>query len=154
MYALVLTIHSLMRWVVLAAGVAAFTRAFAGSRARRPWTAADGRAGLWFTIAIDTQLVLGLLLYVWLSPITSGAFDDFGGAMRNSVLRFWAVEHLFGMVAALALAHVGRARARRARDAAGRHRTSAIFFGLALLAIVLTIPWPGMPAARPLFRGF
>ena len=29
------------------------------------------------------------------------AFADFGGAMGNSVLRFWAVEHLFGMLIAV-----------------------------------------------------
>jgi hypothetical protein len=35
-----------------------------------------------------------------------------------------------------------------------RHKLAAIFFGLALVAILATIPWPGMPAGRPLFRGF
>jgi hypothetical protein len=47
---------------------------------------------------------------------------------------------------------VGRARTRRVADAARRHRTAAIFLGLALVAILLTTPWPGVPAARPLFR--
>jgi hypothetical protein len=73
--------------------------------------------------------------------------------MRDSALRFWAVEHVAGMVVASALLHVGRARARKAPDVK-RHRIIAIFFGLALLAVLLSIPWPGMPAERPLFRGF
>ncbi|MBI2828081.1 MAG: hypothetical protein HYX77_02260 [Acidobacteria bacterium] len=152
MYLATLVIHSLLRWAVLASGIAAFVRALAGARARREWGTADSRAGLWFVIAVDVQLLLGLALYLGLSPITQVAFQDFGAAMRNSMLRFWAVEHIFGMLVAVVLVHVGRVRVRKTTDAVRRHKLAAIFLGLALLAIALTIPWPGMPAARPLFR--
>lgn len=151
MYPFVLGIHSLLRWAVLAAGIAAFGRALAAARGGREWTPADARAGLWFTIAVDVQLLVGLALYFGLSPLTQLAFADFGAAMGNAALRFWAVEHLFGMTVALALVHIGRIRIRKAAPAR-RHKLAAIFFGLALLAILLTIPWPGMPAGRPLFR--
>ena len=154
MYMLVLALHSLLRWVVLAAGLLAFLRALMGLRARRDWTPADGRAGQLFVGMLDLQLLLGLALYLMLSPMTRIAFQDFGAAMGNSVLRFWAVEHIFGMAVAVALAHVGRVRVRRAADSARRHRLAAIFFGLALAAVLATIPWPGTPAARPLIRGF
>lgn len=152
MYLLTLALHSLLRWAALAAGLIAVGRAVAGAHSRRDWTAADEKAGRWFVIALDVQLLLGLALYLRLSPMTQIAFQDFGAAMGNSALRFWAVEHIVGMVAAVALAHIGRVRLRRAADAARRHRTAAIFFGLALLAVVVTIPWPGMAAARPLWR--
>ena len=152
MYLLILAVHSLLRWVVLAFGLLAAGRGLTGARSRGAWTPADETAGRWFVMALDVQLLLGLALYLRLSPMTPIAFQDFGAAMGNAVLRFWAVEHIAGMVAAVALAHIGRVRIRRAADAARRHRTAAIFFGLALVAIVLTIPWPGMPAARPLLR--
>jgi hypothetical protein len=152
MYPLTLVLHSLLRWVVLAFGILAVGRALGGLRARREWAAGDEKAGRWFVAALDAQMLLGLLLYLRLSPMTTTAFQDFGAAMGNAVLRFWAVEHIAGMIIALGLAHVGRVRLRRAADAARRHRTAAIFFGLALVAILLTTPWPGMPAARPLFR--
>jgi len=152
MYLLTLALHSLLRWIVLAAGFVALGRAVAGARGRREWAPGDEKAGRWFVAALDAQLLLGLLLYLRLSPMTTSAFQDFGGAMGNAVLRFWAVEHIAGMVIALVLAHVGRVRIRRLTDAARRHRTAAIFFGLALVAILVTIPWPGVPAARPLFR--
>jgi len=152
MYPLALTIHSLLRWAVLATGAIAFGRALGGARAGRAWTAADARAGLWFVLALDIQFLVGLALYLALSPIMQLVFQDFGGAMRDSTLRFWGVEHIVGMMAGLALVHAGRVRIRKTADAGRRHKTAAIFFGLALLAMVLTIPWPGMPAARPLFR--
>jgi len=152
MYLLTLALHSLLRWAVIAAGLMAVGRAVGGMRRRRDWTAADTSAGRWFVVALDVQLLLGLALYLALSPMTRIAFADMGAAMANSALRFWAVEHLLGMLVAVALAHVGRVRLRRTAEGSRRHRIAAIFFGLALLAILITIPWPGMPAARPLFR--
>jgi hypothetical protein len=152
MYLLTLAVHSLLRWVVLAAGLLAAGRAVAGARSRSEWTPVDEKAGRWFVVALDVQLLLGLALYLGLSPVTQIAFQDVGAAMGNSVLRFWVVEHIVGMLLAVVLAHVGRVRLRRTADAARRHRTAAIFFGLALVAMIVTIPWPGMPAARPLFR--
>jgi hypothetical protein len=73
--------------------------------------------------------------------------------MRDSVLRFFVVEHLVGMVLAVALAHIGRARVRKAGDAVVRHRTVLIFVGLAMVVLLLSIPWPGMAGGRELFRG-
>jgi hypothetical protein len=124
----------------------------AGARGRREWAPGDEKAGRWFVGALDAQMLLGLVLYLRLSPITATAFQDFGAAMGNATLRFWAVEHITGMVVALMLAHVGRGRLRRAADAARRHRTAGIFFGLALVAILVTMPWPWTQTARPLFR--
>jgi NhaP-type Na+/H+ or K+/H+ antiporter len=107
-----------------------------------------------FLLFFDLQFLVGLLLYAVFSPLTRAAFTDFGAAMRDSVLRFFAVEHIFGMVVALALAHIGRGRLRRLTDDTARHRTMAIFFTLALVIMLVTIPWPFMPAGRPYFRGF
>jgi hypothetical protein len=108
--------------------------------------------GYWFAMLLDVQMLLGLLLYFALSPFTRHAMADFGAAMQNSGLRFWAVEHVFGMVIGMTLAHVGRARVKKATDAVLKHKLSAIFLGLALLAIAAAIPWPGMPNGRPLLR--
>ncbi|OFW03640.1 MAG: hypothetical protein A3I61_01665 [Acidobacteria bacterium RIFCSPLOWO2_02_FULL_68_18] len=151
MYLLTLVLHSLFRWVVLVLGALVVGRAVGGAKHNREWTSADDRAGLWLVITLDAQLLLGLALYLALSPVTRIVFADFGAAMVNAALRFWAVEHIFGMLAAVVLGHVGRFRMRRV-DGAQRHRTTALFFGMALLAVLLSIPWPGMPAARPLFR--
>jgi hypothetical protein len=151
MYAAVLTLHSWIRWLVLLTGLAAFGRAASGVSGRKPWRPSDDRAGFWFVMALDTQFLLGLLLYAFLSPFTHQAFGDFGAAMKNSGLRFWAVEHVAGMIIALALAHIGRVRTRKT-DSLRRHRVAAIFFGLALAVILASIPWPGTPNGRPLLR--
>jgi hypothetical protein len=149
MYTAVLLVHSWLRWAVLIAGLMAFLRA--ATAGRRPWVPADDRSTRWFTIVLDIQVLLGLLLYFVLSPFTREALGDVGAAMKNSGLRFWAVEHTFGMIIGVALAHVGAVKVRKA-PSYGKHRVAMIFFGLALLAILASIPWPGMPAGRPLFR--
>jgi hypothetical protein len=151
-YNIVLTAHSWMRWVVVLLAVVAIARALAGARAKRPWSAADDRAGRLFVIALDVQLLLGLTLYFALSPITRAALQDFGEAMRVSAMRYWAVEHVLGMVVGLAFAHAGQARVRKTADLVAKHRVAAVFFILAFVAIAASIPWPGTPNARPLLR--
>jgi hypothetical protein len=151
LYATVLVVHSYLRWLVILAGLMAVGRALAGTFGRKPWTPADDRAGFWFVTALDLQVLLGILMYVFMSPFTHQAFGDFGAAMKNAALRFWAVEHMAGMLIGLALVHVGRVRTRKT-DSLRRHKVAAIFFGLALAIILGSIPWPGSPAGRPLLR--
>jgi len=150
-YLITLTLHSWLRWLVLVMGLIAVLRAVTGTIRRRPWAPGDDRAGFFFTMLLDLQVLIGLLLYAWLSPITREALRDIGAAMKSNGLRFFAVEHVFGMIIALALAHIGRVRIRKS-DASRRHKLAFIFFGLALFAILASIPWPGAPYGRPLLR--
>jgi hypothetical protein len=152
MYSALLTVHSWLRWVVLLIGLLAAARGISGWRTGRPWTLQDERIGRFFATSLDLQMLLGLALYFFLSPFTRMALQDFGAAMRTSSLRFWAVEHLFGMLVALVIAHVGRARIRKAPLDERRHKAAAIAFTLALLVIIASIPWPGLPNGRALFR--
>ena len=154
MYTGLLILHSWLRWVVIFGGIAALGGAVGGLTTRRDWQPADQLRALIFTIALDVQFLVGLVLYAGVSPVTWEAFGDMGAAMRNPVLRFYAVEHAVAMIAALALVHVGSARIRKATDPRARHRTAVIFFGLGLLLVLLMIPWPGMTGGRVLFRGF
>ena len=152
MYSVTLLVHSYLRWVVIVLAAVVVIRSFAGWFGGRPWVPGDEAASKWCTIVLDIQLLIGLLLYLGISPLTRAAFSDFGAAMGDRVLRYWAVEHLFGMLIGVALIHIGRARARRAPVGPPRHRVTAIFFTLGLLAILVSIPWPGLPTGRPLLR--
>jgi cytochrome c biogenesis factor len=149
MYPTILLLHSWLRWLALVAGGGATFFAFGTG------TGALARAERWgriFMIALDVQMLLGLLLYGVLSPITAAAMKDFGGAMRNPVLRFFAVEHLTMMLAAVVVVHVGRVLARKTADPAAKRKRLLICFGIALLLMLLGIPWPGMTSGRPLIR--
>ncbi len=65
-----------------------------------------------------------------------------GDAMKNSNLRFFTVEHWLLMIVALVVAHIGRSRAKKAADDKGKFKQAAIFFTIAMVLILLAIPWP------------
>ena len=149
MHGFLLPIHSILRWVILLLAVWAITEAFRGRSAG----AYSGRSGLWFTIALDVQLLLGLLLY-FMSPTVSAALSDMATAMKAAPLRFWAVEHTGGMMLALVFAHGARVLAKKAQTPGGAATRSLIGFGLALFFIFASIPWPFRKAvARALLPG-
>ena len=147
---LILILHSLIRWAAIVLGLIAVARALSGVSTNGAWTESDTKFGRLFAISIDVQMLLGLLMYLFLSTITTSAFQNMGGAMSNSVVRFWIVEHPTMMIAALAFGHIGVARARKATEPAAKHRAALIFLGLALVLILVGTPWPFYPAARPL----
>ena len=147
MYPLVLVLHSWLRWVALAAGIGA-TAAAAAS----PPGGGSDRPGLVFMISMDVQMLLGLLMYAFLSPTTAAIFNDFGAAMKDPATRFWAVEHITMMLAAVVVAHVGRVLGRKAATPGAKRTRLMVCFGLSTLLMIAGTPWPGMPAGRPLFR--
>jgi hypothetical protein len=149
MHEILLVLHSLLRWLVVVGAVVAIGRAVMGWLGNKSWSATDGRWNAIFVHSMTTQFVIGLILYAFVSPITTqGVFPDFRAAMKDPILRFWAVEHITMMFIALALAHIGSARVRKAATDLAKHKMAAIFFGLAIALVVASIPW----ASRPLFR--
>ena len=147
MYSLVLVLHSWLRWIAIAAGIGAT----AATTSSQPGAVSD-RPGLLFMISMDLQMLLGLLLYALLSPNTAAIFKDFGAAMKDPVARFWAVEHVTMMLAAVVLAHVGRVLASRAATPGAKRTRLMVCFGLSTLLMIAGTPWPGTRAGRPLFR--
>lgn len=143
MHELVLVLHSWVRWVAIVAGVIATASAFTSSSS----AAGSNRSGLIFTIALDIQFLLGLILL-----LTLNVFADFGATMRDPIARFYAVEHETMMIIAIALAHVGRVLARKAATPAAARTRMLICFGLATVLLIVGTPWPGMRDNRPLFR--
>jgi hypothetical protein len=140
--------HNIVRWVALILAILATVSAFLGWFGKRQWSERDRKIGSFFAIAMDIQLLLGLVLYFVYSPITRTALADFGAAMGVKDLRFFAIEHAFYMILALVFAHLGSILSRRAPDSKAKYQRAAIFFGLSLLLILLGIPW-----TRPLFPG-
>jgi hypothetical protein len=148
MYQVILALHNILRWVVLVLAIVALVRAYVGWFGKREYTETDRKVGVYFSISLDIQLLVGLILYIFLSPITKTAFQNFGTAMTISDIRFFAVEHILMMILALILVHVGTILSKRASTDVSKHRRSAIWFSLAILVVVFAIPW-----WRPLLPG-
>lgn len=140
-----------MRWITLIGAIVATVNAFRpapDSGDRLPGRGWDSL----FMAVVDLQFLFGLVLYFGLSPFTKEAFADFGAAMANGGLRFWAVEHAFGMLAAVVLVRVGRVMSANAKTSASARRRRLICFSIATLIMLASIPWPGLSNGRPLFR--
>jgi uncharacterized membrane protein YozB (DUF420 family) len=150
MYEFILGVHNILRWVTLILGFLAVLRAFIGWFGKHAWIPADPKIGRFFTSAIDIQLLVGLLLYIFFSPFTLQAIRNFGfGTIMEQVdYRFFAIEHLFYMLLAVVFAHLGSALPKKVDRPVDKHRRAAIWFGLALLLILIGIPW-----FRPLLPG-
>jgi uncharacterized membrane protein YcfT len=145
--------HSLLRWIVILACLWALLRVWSGFFGRSEWTRKDQTAGLFFTSLLNLQFILGLVLY-GISPITRSAMANFAAAMKDSTLRFYAVEHLAGMLLAVVVAQVGYSMSKRAGTDRGRFLRAAIAYSIAALLILASIPWPFMKYGRPLFPSF
>jgi hypothetical protein len=146
MYAIVLAIHNLFRWIVLLVAAYTLFRIYTGWLGRRAWTRVEREATTLYGMALDIQLVLGLVL-VFVSPLLRAAFNNLAAALAAETSRFFVLEHIPLMIAAVVLAHVGAAQVRKASDDGGMFGRAALWYSASLLVILVAIPW-----WRPLLR--
>jgi uncharacterized membrane protein YeaQ/YmgE (transglycosylase-associated protein family) len=155
MHTFLLTLHNVTRWLVIIFALIAIVRAFSGWFANKDWTGSDNRSGLIYTIVLDIQLLLGIILFIYPGIYTQMMLADPGAAMGNHLVRFYAIEHTTVMLLAVILAHVGRSLSKRAPAAVAKHRRAAVWFSISLLAILTAVPWPFMASiGRPWLRLF
>jgi hypothetical protein len=150
MYTTVLLLHSWIRWIALVACVGVTLAALRG-KVEGDKSIAD-RWGLVAMMALDLQMLLGLVLYLGLSPNMQEILNHFGESMKRADTRFWAVEHVSAMFIAIVLSHAGRVLARKAATTDIKRRRLLACFGIATLLILIGMPWPGRPGGRDLFR--
>ncbi len=150
LYSVVLTLHSILRWLVILLALFAIIRALTGISFRRGFMQMDNRAGMLFASVMDLQLLVGIILYFFLSPITTKALQNFSAAMGRPVSSFFSIGHVIGMVIAVVLAHIGRSLSRKAPTAIQKHRRAVIWYSLSLLVVLAAIPWPFLSYGRPL----
>lgn len=139
LYTAVKHAHSGLRWVVLVLLVLAIINAFAKRRGGTVYPGKE-KLALFALIATHIQLLLGLLLWAFLSPYAL-AYEG-GDVMGNAVVRFYTVEHFVGMIIAIILITVGYSRAKRQATLNKGWKTIGVFYLLGLLIILLSIPWP------------
>jgi hypothetical protein len=147
LYPHLLAFHGLLRWIVLAAAVAAIFVAFSGWSGTKPAGTNLRRFSIIFVIAMDIELLVGLLLFFGASPITRAALANLSEAMKQQESRFFTVEHTVLMLLAVICAHLGAALARKGRSDLMKYRGAAIAYTVSLLLMLGGIPW-----WRPLLR--
>ena len=141
MYTGLLHLHSGLRWLILLILMVVLVKYFLGWFSQSKWKKVDNILGIVFTSLMDLQLLVGLILYFFVSPITKAAFQDFGATMKNADLHFIAVEHFLLMLLAVVFVHIGRSRSKKAKTEKGKFGKALFWFAFSCLLILAGIPW-------------
>lgn len=142
MYSALNHTHSFLRWIVLIVAIYTIYRYYTGWKSKRTFSIGDNRLGAVFVGTLHLQLVIGLLLYFVYSPVVKTALSSMSIAMKDPVLRFWAVEHITMMIIAVVVAQVGRIVSKKSKTDAEKYRKGFIYFLIAIIIILIAIPWP------------
>jgi hypothetical protein len=154
MDSILLVFHSFFRWLLLAALLYTIISSVKGWKSNRKFSSSDNRNRTLTASLAHLQLVIGLLVYFGGNTFSLLA-HNFKEAMKDSNVRFFAMEHSLIMLIAIAVITIGSVKAKGKTADTEKFKTLAIWFGIGLLLILLAIPWPFSPfAARPWFRGF
>lgn len=154
MYSTLLALHSLNRWLVLGSLVFSIFRGYQGWLLSKHYLKFDNRLRQVTTTFAHIQLVLGVWLY-FISPIVSYFLHNFGAAVHERAIRFFGMEHITMMLIGIIIITIGAAKAKRKTSDHEKFKTTAIWFTIALLVILSSIPWSFSPLiSRPNFRGF
>jgi len=136
----ILGAHNVMRWMVLFAGTYALVRAYRGWLGNADWQAQDGLAGRLFAISFDIQFLLGLFTAA-VSPLVRAALQDPASIGASQSVRYFVVEHIPVMVAALAAIHITSSLVKKVEASEQRHKRATIGYSLGFLLILIAIPW-------------
>lgn len=154
MYASLLALHSLLRWLVLASLLYAIFRAYSGWLGKKTFGKADSQSRLLATTFSHIQLIAGLILY-FISPIISYFLNNFKTAVHDRAIRFFGMEHSLMMLVGIVIITIGSAKAKRKPTDVQKFKTMAIWFTIGLVVILSSVPWAFSPlVSRPWFRGF
>ena len=153
-YPILLAAHNALRWLVLGSLLIALGTSYSGWFLARPYRSLDQMLRIIATSIAHTQLLVGFYLYTQ-SPIVSYYWKFSPDTSQSSEFRFFSLIHMGLMVTAVVVMTIGSSKAKRQPTAQQTFRTTAIYFTITLLLILIAIPWPFSPlATRPWIRSF
>lgn|SRR5690606_27542734 len=140
MYNGLLHTHSLLRYFVLIFLVVVIVMAAIGLANKKPFGKWDNKFSLYLLIFTHMQFLTGLILYFF-SPFVKFGQDT----MSVKDTRYWTVEHIVGMLLAVALITIARTTSKRMATDDAKFKRLLIFNVVALIVIVAIISHGGRP---------
>lgn len=154
MYSTLLFLHSVVRWLVLISLFYAVFRAWRGFLSEGVFTKIEDKVRHWTATIAHLQLMIGITLYM-ISPLIKYLFRNLKVRITEPELRFFGTIHAGLMLVAIVLITVGSGLAKRKEADRDKFLTLLVWYSLALLIILIAIPWPfSIFANRPYFRYF
>lgn len=136
MYPQLLLTHSYVRYFVFFLLIIVIVKSLIGLINKKPFTKTDDKIGLFLLMCTHLQLILGLVLY-----FVSNAVQFGPDTMK--AYRYWTVEHIFGMLVAVALITIARTTSRRMSVDAHKFKRLFVFNTIALIIIIVIIQMSG-----------
>jgi hypothetical protein len=155
MLSVLLTFHSIFRWLVLISLCTTIYRSAKALLAKDPFSKKDDAFRHWTATIIHIQLMFGMMMY-FSSPAVA-RFRAIGMETARGITEplFFGIVHISMMMAAVILVTIGSALAKRQGQDTKKFKIILLFFSIALFIILAAIPWPFSPLAqRPLIRPF
>jgi hypothetical protein len=154
MFSILLTCHSIIRWLVLISLGTTIYRSAIRLLNKSPFSKKDDQYRHWTATITHIQFVIGMTMY-FKSPAIA-RFRITGIDTRGITEPvFFGVVHISMMITAVILITLGSAFAKRHQEDNKKYKTLLFCFGIALLIILAAIPWPFSPLAqRPFIRTF
>jgi uncharacterized membrane protein len=134
-------IHSSFRYLVLLFLVLAVVDAVIGMQREKSYAKSSKMFALFGLIFSHIQLLVGLLLY-FLGDKGFKVITSVEGFMGMAPARFFAIEHIFGMILAITLITIGYSKAKKQELDRKKYWTILLYYSIALLVIFVMIPWP------------
>lgn len=154
MYSILLPLHSMIRWLVLICLLFTIYRAYRGWFKQAHFSKIDNILRTLTVNVVQIQFCIGIVLY-FLSPIVKYFLHNFSEAVHFREIRFFGMEHITMMVLAVAVITIGSGKVSKTADDLRKYKVMAIWFTIALLIILTSIPWSFSPlTSRPNFRPF
>ena len=133
MYEILTHTHSGLRWIALILIIFAIYNSITA----KEFTKREKLINLFSMVSLHTQLLLGLVLY-FISPRVNFA----SGWMKDASFRFYGMEHLAGMLIAIALITVGYVKSKKGTTPAAIYKPIKLFYIIGLILILASSPWP------------
>jgi hypothetical protein len=124
--------HSGWRYVVFLLLIIAVVKALSGWFGNKTYTEGDRKLNVFTLISAHIQLLIGLVLYFsegWYKLSSAGA----------PAVRYFKMEHITMMVVAIILITIGNSKSKKLTEAVAKHRIISVFFGMALILIIVSI---------------
>jgi len=154
MHQILLSLHSINRWLVLLSLLYSIYLAAMGRLKQLKFTANANFVRYVTATISQIQLLLGLSLYM-ISPVVKYAVAESDNNHLVSEHVFFKYIHIWLMATSVVLITLGSAKAKRMETDDQKFSTMLFWFSLALLVILVAIPWPFSPFTnRPFLRSF
>ena len=136
MYNFLVTTHSILRWILAISLLITIIYAFYARSKTLPFERTRLLSFVSMNI-LNLQFIVGLILYFISPKVVFSAL-----AMKAPLTRFFLVEHVTGMLIAIALISIGYSASKKASSEIKKYNKILVYYIIAFLIILAAVPWP------------